>query len=69
MQKAEGYTRGALHKAGFAFREKQKEYGQFVRTPFHTPWFARHSVLHLLGVLSGGDEPPFTQGSLWFVYL
>jgi len=28
---------------------------------------ARYSVLHLLGVLSGGNEPPFTQGSLWFV--
>lgn len=47
----------------------------FVRTPFHTPCPARYSVLHLLGVLSlhllgvlsGGNEPPFTQGSLWFV--
>ena len=28
---------------------------------------ARYSVLHLLGVLSGGNEPPFAQGSLWFV--
>lgn len=39
----------------------------FVRTPFHTPCPARYSVLHLLGVLSGGNEPPFTQGRLWFV--
>ena len=47
--------------------KQKKEYGRFVRTPFHTPCPARYSVLHLLGVLSGGDEPPFTQGSLWFV--
>ena len=39
----------------------------FVRTPFHTPCPARYSVLHLLGVLPGGDKPPFAQGSLWFV--
>ena len=36
----------------------------FARTPFHTPCPARYSVLHLLGVLSGGIEPPFTQESL-----
>ena len=34
--------------------ETQKEYGRFVRTPFHTPCMARYSVLHLLGILSGG---------------
>lgn len=40
----------------------------FVRTPFHTPCPARYySVLHLLGVLSGGNEPPLCKGSLWFV--
>mgnify|MGYP003295850000 CR=1 FL=1 len=27
--------------------ETQKEYGRFVRTPFHTPCPARYSVLHL----------------------
>ena len=41
---------------------RQKEYGQFVRTPFHTPCLARYSVLHLLGVLSGADEPPLCKG-------
>ena len=60
--KTEREPRGAFHKAGFACREKQKEYGQFVRTPFHMPWFARYSVLHLLGVLSGGNEPPLCKG-------
>ena len=34
----------------------------FVRTPFHTPCLARYSVLHLLGVLSGGNEPPLCKG-------
>ena len=34
----------------------------FVRTPFHTPCPARYSVLHLLGVLSGGNEPPLCKG-------
>ena len=28
-----------------------------VRTPFHTSCSARYSVLHLLGILSGGNEP------------
>ena len=46
---------GAFHKAGFTYRKKQKEYGRFVRTPFHTPCSARYSVLHLLGILSGGN--------------
>ena len=46
---------------------KPKEYGRFVRAPFHTPCSVRYSVLRPLGVLSGGKEPPFTQGSLWFV--
>ena len=58
---------GAFHKAGFDLPKKQKEYEQFVRTPFHTSCSARYSVLHLLGVLSGGDEPPLCKGSLWFV--
>ena len=35
--------------------ETQKECGRFVRTPFHTPCMARYSVLHLFGVLSGGN--------------
>ena len=34
----------------------------FVRTPFHTPCAARYSVLHLFGVLSGGNEPPLCKG-------
>ena len=43
--------------------ETQKEYGRFVRTPFHTPCMARYSVLHLLDVLSGGDKPsPVGEG-------
>ena len=42
--------------------KKQKEYEHFVRTPFHTPCLARYSVLHLLGVLSGGNEPPLCKG-------
>ena len=42
--------------------KKQKEYAQFVRTPFHTSYRARYSVLHLLGVLSGGGEPPLCKG-------
>ena len=28
---------------------------------------ARYSVLHLIGVLSGENEPPLCKGSLWFV--
>ncbi len=28
---------------------------------------ARYSVLNLLSVLSGGNEPPLCKGSLWFV--
>jgi len=49
--------------------EKKKEYRQFVRTPFHTPWFARYSVLvHLLGVLSGGTEPLYTKPFFMFIY-
>ena len=47
--------RGAFRKAGFACREKQKEYGQFVRTPFYTPLPERYSVLHPSGELSGGN--------------
>ena len=35
--------------------KKQKEYGHFVRTPFHTPCLARYSVLYLIGVMSGGN--------------
>ena len=46
---------------------KQKEYGQFCSYSFLHSLSARYSVLHLFGVLSGGNEPPFTQGSLWFV--
>jgi len=42
--------------------KNQKEYEQFVRTPFHTSCRARYSVLHLLGVLSGGKEPPLCKG-------
>ena len=42
--------------------EKQKGVRKIVRTPFHTPCSARYSVLHLLGVLSGGDEPPLCKG-------
>ena len=35
----------------------------FVGTPFHTPCPARYSVLHLLDVLSGGNEPsPVGEG-------
>ena len=30
---------------------------------------ARYSVLHLSGELSGGNEPPFTQGSLFLVFI
>ena len=35
--------------------KKKKEYGRFVRTPFHTPCAAR-SVLHLIGILSEGKD-------------
>lgn len=34
----------------------------FVRTPFYTPCMARYSVLHLFGVLSGGNEPTLCKG-------
>ena len=44
--------------------KQKKEYGRFVRTPFHIPCPARYSVLHLLGVLSGGDEPPLCKNLL-----
>ena len=47
--------------------EKQKGVRTIVRTPFYTSCLARYGVLHLLGVLSGGDEPPLCKGSLWFV--
>ena len=47
---------------------KQKDREQ-ISVLFHTPCSVRYSVLHLLSVLSGGNEPPFTQGSLWFVRL
>ena len=40
----------------------------FVSVLFHTPCPARYSVLHLLDVLSGGNEPPFAQG-LFYVHL
>ena len=53
--------RGACHRAGLP-AETQKEYEHFVRTPFHTPCSARYRVLHLLGVLSGGNEPPLCKG-------
>ncbi len=52
---------GAFHKAGLS-ADKQKEYEHFVRTPFHTPCLERYSVLHLSGVLSGGNEPPLCKG-------
>jgi len=29
--------RETYHKAGFTSRKRKKEYGRFVRTPFHTP--------------------------------
>ena len=35
--------------------EKQKGVRTIVRTPFHTPCFARYSVLHFLDALSGGN--------------
>ena len=44
------------HKAGFTFRKIKRSTSNFVRTPFHTPYPARYSVLHLLGVLSGGEH-------------
>ena len=44
--------RGAFHKAGFS-TETQKEYEQYCSYSF--------------SILSGGNEPPFTQGSLGFV--
>ena len=40
-------TRDTYYKAGFTSRKRKKEYGRFVRTPFHTPCPARYSVLHL----------------------
>ena len=42
--------------------QKSKGARAFVRTPFHTPCPARYSVLHLLDVLSGGNEPPLCKG-------
>lgn len=53
--------RGTYHKAGFTCR-KTKGVRTIVRTPFHTPCSARYSVLHLIGVLSGGNEPPLCKG-------
>ena len=41
---------------------RQKEYEKISRTPFHTPCLARYSVLHLLGILSGGNKPPLCKG-------
>ena len=34
----------------------------FVRTPFHTPCSARYRVLHIIVLLSGGNEPPLCKG-------
>ena len=48
-------VRGAFHKAGFTCRKKQKEYGQFCSYSFSHALPARYSVLHLFGVLSGGN--------------
>ena len=56
----------ARGRTQFAPTEKDREHKNSLSF-FHTPCPARYSVLHLLGVLSGGNEPPFTQGSLWFV--
>ena len=47
-------NRGSYRKAELYLTKKQKEYEQLVRTPFHTPCPARYSVLHFIGVLSGG---------------
>ena len=42
--------------------ENTKGVRTIVRTPFHTSCRARYSVLHLLGVLSGDNEPPLCKG-------
>ena len=47
------------------YGKKDREF--HVLCPFSHVLQARCSVLHLLDVLSGGNEPPFTQGSFWFV--
>ncbi len=46
----------SYHKAGFTFLKIKRSTSDFARTPFHTPCPARYSVLHLLGVLSGGKH-------------
>ena len=56
----------ARGRTQFAPTEKDREHENSLSF-FHTPCPARYSVLHLLGVLSGGNEPPFAQGRLWFV--
>lgn len=55
------HPNGGFHKAGFTCRKNNRSTG-ICRTPFHTPCPARYSVLHLLGVLSGGNEPPLCKG-------
>ena len=58
---------GAFHKAGFTYR--QKEYELKCPYSFSHALPARYSVLHLLDVLSGGNEPPLCKGSLFYVHL
>ena len=59
---------GAFHKAGLpAEKSKGVRAILFVLLSHALP--ARYSVLHLLDVLSGGNEPPFTQGSTFYVHL
>ena len=68
LRKTKKGGRGAYHKAGFTCRET-KGVRTIVRTPFHTSCSARYSVLHLIGVLSGGKEPPFYTREPFFMFI
>ena len=51
----------ARGRTQFAPTEKDREHKNSLSF-FHTPCPARYSVLHRLGVLSGGNEPPLCKG-------
>ena len=51
----------------FVNRSYDKGQRNHILCPFSHALLERYSALHLIGVLSGGNEPPFRQGSLCFV--
>ena len=55
LTKTKSTARGAFHNAGFTYRKSKGSTSNCVRTPFHTSCSARYSVLHLLGILPGGN--------------